>query len=94
MKRFLIGCLAFVLVVAATGYAFRTTLMLRLMENVVASRFQTDLLQELPDGLHVVPAGGVERPSPTARGRSRAGEGLSARGMVSSREGNPVRWFA
>jgi ribonuclease Z len=69
MKRVLLGLLVLVLVVAGVGYAFRTTIALRLMERVVTSRLQSTLLDELPDGLHVALCGaGSPMPDPQRSG--------------------------
>ena len=69
MKRLLLGLLALVLVAAALGYAFRKAITLRLVERVIARNVQTDLLQELPDGLHVALCGaGSPLPDPKRSG--------------------------
>jgi ribonuclease Z len=69
MKRFLLGLLVVVVVVAALGYAFRGPITLRLIENVVASNLETNLVRELPDGLHVALCGaGSPMPDPQRSG--------------------------
>lgn len=62
MKRFGLGMLGLLVVLAVTGYALRRTIASRLVERNLAS----SLLDELPDGLHVahpfaVPAVGEGR---------------------------------
>jgi ribonuclease Z len=57
------------LLLALVGYALRTTITLRLMERLVASNMQTDLMAELPDGLHVALCGaGSPLPDPNRSG--------------------------
>jgi len=69
MKRILLGLLLVVLVLGAVGYAFRTAIVLRLMERTIASNVATDLLRELPDGLHVGLCGaGSPLPDPARSG--------------------------
>ena len=65
MKCFLLGLVAFIVLLAAIGYAFRGKIVMRLMERTVASNLATDLLRELPDGLHVALCGaGSPLPDP------------------------------
>jgi ribonuclease Z len=69
MKRIWLGLLGLVLAVAVVGYLLRTTLTLRLMRSVVAQNMQTNLLLELPDGLHVALCGaGSPLPDPNRSG--------------------------
>mgnify|MGYP001817641150 CR=1 FL=1 len=69
MKRLLLGALLVVAVVGAGVYAFRTTLTLRLMSRLLAANFASDLMQELPDGLHVALCGaGSPLPDPDRSG--------------------------
>ena len=69
MKRFALGLLGVILFAGAISYAFRAPLTLRLMANVVASNLETDLLRELPDGLHVALCGaGSPLPDPQRSG--------------------------
>ena len=69
VKRFLLRLLAFVLILAAIGFFFRKAITLRLIERVIASNLQTDLLRELPDGLHVALCGaGSPLPDPSRSG--------------------------
>lgn len=69
MKKLLLGLLALIVGTAAIPYAFRTTLVLRMMERTVAANLQTDLLRELPDGLHVGLCGaGSPLPDPKRSG--------------------------
>jgi ribonuclease Z len=69
MKRFLLGLVAVIVVLAAVGYAFRGKIVMRLMERTVASNLATDLLRELPDGLHVALCGaGSPLPDPDRSG--------------------------
>jgi ribonuclease Z len=57
MKRFLLIALLVTAVVATGVYAFRAPLTLRLMSRVVAANFESSLIDELPDGLHVALCG-------------------------------------
>jgi ribonuclease Z len=69
MKRLLLGLLTVLLALAVVGYLLRTTLTLRLMRSVVARNMQTNLLLELPDGLHVALCGaGSPLPDPNRSG--------------------------
>jgi ribonuclease Z len=69
MKRFLLVALVVIAAVGTFVYAFRTTLTLRLMGRLVAANFQSDLVQELPDGLHVALCGaGSPLPDPDRSG--------------------------
>jgi len=67
--RFFSRLLIFVLIVAALGFFFRKAITLQLIERVLASNLQTDLMQELPDGLHVALCGaGSPLPDPKRSG--------------------------
>ncbi len=69
MKRFLLGLVVVILLLAAISYAFRARIVMRLMERTVASNLATDLLRELPDGLHVALCGaGSPLPDPERSG--------------------------
>jgi len=69
MRRFVLGTGVTIIVLAALGYLFRGPLVMRLMARVVASNLETDLLRELPDGLHVALCGaGSPLPDPTRSG--------------------------
>ena len=69
MKRILLSVLAFALVAGAIGYLFRKPITLGLIERVIAANLQTDLLQELPDGLHIALCGaGSPLPDPGRSG--------------------------
>ena len=69
MKRIGLGILGLLLVVAIAGYALRGALTLRLMNRVVARNMATNLLDELPDGLHVALCGaGSPLPDPQRSG--------------------------
>ncbi len=57
MKRVLFGLLAAIVLAASIGYAFRRPITLPIVENPVASTLGSDLLRELPDGLHVARSG-------------------------------------
>ncbi|MGH0036386.1 MAG: MBL fold metallo-hydrolase [Myxococcota bacterium] len=57
MKRILSGFGLVVLVVLALLFAFRTTLVRGLLDRIVATNMQGSLLDDLPDGLHVVLCG-------------------------------------
>jgi ribonuclease Z len=65
-----IGILGVLIVVGiALVYGFRAPLALRLVEGVVASNMESSLLDELPDGLHVVLCGaGSPLPDPNRSG--------------------------
>ena len=70
MKRLAIGFLALALVIGTVAFALRQTIALRLMERVVTNNMQSSLIDQLPDGLHVVLCGAgsplpdVERSGP------------------------------
>ncbi len=72
IKRLAIGVFVLALVGAAIAYAFRQQVAMRLMERVVAQNISTSLVDELPDGLHLVLCGAgsplpdVERSGPCA----------------------------
>ena len=69
MKRFLLIALLVTAVVAGGVYAFRAPLTLRLMSRVVAANFESSLIDELPDGLHVALCGaGSPLPDPQRSG--------------------------
>jgi ribonuclease Z len=69
MKRVVLGLLGAILVVALVGYQLRTTLMRRMMPSIVERNLTTSLLDELPDGLHVVLCGaGSPLPDPKRSG--------------------------
>jgi ribonuclease Z len=69
MRRLVLG-LALVLGIALVGaFWFRTAIMARLLDRMVAANLQSDLLTELPDGLHVVLCGaGSPLPDPLRSG--------------------------
>jgi ribonuclease Z len=69
LKRLLLGVLGVLVLVVIGAYAMRTTITLRLMERVIASNMQTNLVAELPDGLHVALCGaGSPLPDPMRSG--------------------------
>jgi ribonuclease Z len=69
VRRFLLVALLVIAAVGAGVYAFRTTLTLRLMSRMLAANFESDLLEELPDGLHVALCGaGSPLPDPRRSG--------------------------
>jgi ribonuclease Z len=69
MRRLGIGLLLAVAVAAAVGYALRARIALRLMERAVAANLARDLVDALPDGLHVVLCGaGSPLPDPQRSG--------------------------
>ncbi len=69
VKKLSLALVALIVAVVGVGYAFRTTIVLRLMEQRVAANLQTDLLRELPDGLHVGLCGaGSPLPDPKRSG--------------------------
>jgi ribonuclease Z len=69
MKRVLLGLLGAILVLALVGYALRTTIMRRMIPRVVEQNLTTNLLDRLPDGLHVVLCGaGSPLPDPKRSG--------------------------
>jgi ribonuclease Z len=57
MRRLILVLSIAILLVGALGYAFRRPITLRLVENTVASNLATDLVRELPDGLHAALCG-------------------------------------
>ena len=69
MRRFLFGALALVVLAGLVLYAFRKPLTLRLMEQTVARNLATNLVRDLPDGLHVALCGaGSPLPDPNRSG--------------------------
>jgi ribonuclease Z len=69
VKRILLGLLGGVLVLALIGYTLRTQIVLRMMDRLIAANLQTDLMQELPDGLYVALCGaGSPLPDPNRSG--------------------------
>jgi ribonuclease Z len=69
MKRALLGLLALILLVVAIGWAFRMTLTKRSLPKFVEAAQRTNLLLELPDGLHVALCGaGSPLPDPNRSG--------------------------
>ena len=69
MKRFLVGLAIVLAVLLIALYAFQGPITLRLMDNVVAQRINTNLIDELPDGLHVALCGaGSPLPDPARSG--------------------------
>lgn len=69
MKRLFVIMALAAGVLLAVAYAFRTELATRAMRGVVASNLQTDLISELPDGLHVALCGaGSPLPDPLRSG--------------------------
>ena len=69
MKRFLLVGVLVIALVGAGFYAFRKTLTLRLMSRMLAANFASDLVQELPDGMHVALCGaGSPLPDPKRSG--------------------------
>jgi ribonuclease Z len=69
VKKLLLGLVALLVIVLVTGYAFRTAITRRLMERAVAANLETDLVRELPDGLHVALCGaGSPLPDPKRSG--------------------------
>jgi ribonuclease Z len=69
MKRLLLLAPVLILVVIGIGYAVRGRLTLRLMQRVVAANLETDLVRELPDGLHLGLCGaGSPLPDPRRSG--------------------------
>ncbi|MED5262263.1 MAG: MBL fold metallo-hydrolase, partial [Myxococcota bacterium] len=57
MKRFLLGLVLVLAVLLIVAYAFQGPITLRLMDRVVAQRLNANLVDELPDGLHVALCG-------------------------------------
>ncbi len=69
MKRFGLGMLGLLVVLAVMGYALRKTITLRLVERLVERNMASSLLDELPDGLHVALCGaGSPLPDPKRSG--------------------------
>ena len=69
MKRILLFLFCVLFFVVAGIYALRTQLTLYLMERVVENNFNTNLLMELPDGLHAALCGaGSPMPDPRRSG--------------------------
>jgi ribonuclease Z len=69
MKRFGLGILGLLLVLAAMGYALRKTITLRLVDRLVDRNMASSLLDELPEGLHVALCGaGSPLPDPKRSG--------------------------
>jgi len=69
MKRILIGLVIFAALVVGAVYAFREPLTLRVMDRVLARNMTTNLVDELPDGLHLVLCGaGSPLPDPKRSG--------------------------
>lgn len=72
MKKFAIGIFVLALVVGAFSWLFQERIAMRLMERVVTQNLRTTLIDDLPDGLHVVLCGAgsplpdVERSGPCA----------------------------
>lgn len=69
MKRFLTIALMVIAVLAGIAYLNRTTIVTRLIDRIAAQRLATDLVKELPDGLHVALCGaGSPLPDPKRSG--------------------------
>lgn len=69
MKRFGLGMLGLLVVLAVTGYALRKTITVRLVERLAERNLASSLLGELPDGLHVALCGaGSPLPDPKRSG--------------------------
>jgi len=69
MKRFILVLLGVTILVTLIGYAFRAEITMRVIERFVASNFETDLLREVPRGLHVALCGaGSPLPDPKRSG--------------------------
>ncbi|GIW42709.1 MAG: hypothetical protein KatS3mg076_3286 [Candidatus Binatia bacterium] len=69
MKRFLLGVLATVAILSVVAYLLRMQIAMRLVERAATSNLTTNLLLELPDGLHVVLCGaGSPLPDPMRSG--------------------------
>ncbi len=69
MKRIFLAVGGLVLAVALLAYLNRVAIMTRLVARVVEQNLRTDLLQELPDGLHVAICGaGSPLPDPERSG--------------------------
>jgi len=91
MKRFGLGMLGLLVVLAVMGYALRKTITLRLVERLVERNMASNLLDELPDGLHVALCGaGSPLPDPKRSGPCTAvGEGR----IVLERDGLTITAF-
>lgn len=57
MKHIIFGVVGLVSLLLIVGYSFRIPITMRLVERAVTSNMETDLLRELPDGLHLVLCG-------------------------------------
>jgi ribonuclease Z len=69
MRRILLGLGALMLLLLVAVWALRTPIALRLVERTVAANLATNLLAELPDGLHVALCGaGSPLPDPLRSG--------------------------
>ncbi|MGH0028384.1 MAG: MBL fold metallo-hydrolase [Myxococcota bacterium] len=69
MKRFLLVVSVVVLLLLAVGVALRVPITMRLMERVVATNMASSLLDDLPDGLHLLLCGaGSPLPDPKRSG--------------------------
>ncbi len=69
IKRLLLGVVVVVLGLGALVWTLRSTLAMRAIERVVATNIATDLMSELPDGLHVALCGaGSPLPDPKRSG--------------------------
>jgi ribonuclease Z len=69
MKRILLALAGVLVLVLLVAYLNRTTIALGLMNRVLANNLRTDLLQELPEGLHVGVCGaGSPLPDPKRSG--------------------------
>ncbi len=69
MKRWLLWALVSLVIVASAGYGFRIALTEWLMGRQLAANFESDLVRELPDGLHVALCGaGSPLPDPERSG--------------------------
>lgn len=69
MKRVLLGLSIVVLVAAGVAYTQRTAIVARALDTVVERNMKTSLLDDLPDGLHVVLCGaGSPLPDPARSG--------------------------
>ncbi len=69
IKKAFIGLAVFILVLFVFFQIAQETLVSRLMERVIERNFQANILDELPDGLHVLLCGsGSPMPDPTRAG--------------------------
>ncbi len=69
MRRLWPGLLALILVLLLAGYALRGPIARRALERTVAANMRTDLVRELPDGLHLALCGaGSPLPDPKRAG--------------------------